>query len=386
MATEYRVIFAGAVLAGFELDAVKQTAGARLKASPEQVNRLFSGCSAVLKKGLSHELGERYIAELRRIGMVVELVAEVPAAPVMVIEPVTLAAQPAAVPARHAAAIASNDLEKTQIANPEALARYLRDDIDPSSAPTLIVPRSQVTEYSRQTGTQDPSSMPTFIVPRTQLEETRRQIQQALSDHDDPSNAPTLIVPRSGTAKSGVSATVITGQGADHLRVSPTAANKKHDPERTLIANEGALEAYLAANAGSSPMGNMTSTDITPANTLPGHEVPQSPEPVVTKTTPPGSIRARRTESLANVMELDLPATPANSAPQISPMRPFQAQMPHDETAETAETGYSGNDTHGNPDSKTNSNRRGTSSSNRLLLLAALGAACLLALIVWLTM
>ena len=75
MSTEYRVMFAGVVLDGFDVETVKKTAAMRLKASNEQITRLFSGRTAILKKGLSHELGERYITELRRIGMLVKLEA-----------------------------------------------------------------------------------------------------------------------------------------------------------------------------------------------------------------------------------------------------------------------------------------------------------------------
>ncbi|GAB2880941.1 hypothetical protein GCM10027046_06410 [Uliginosibacterium flavum] len=392
MASEYRVIFAGAVLEGFALEAVKQTAGGRLKASPQQVDRLFSGRNAVLKKGLSREMGERYIAELRRIGMMVELDIQQPEAPALaspaIAAPVAPPAQALAV-TRYPAAIASNDLEKTQIANPDALARYLRDEVDPSNAPTLIVPRTQVAAMTRQAATeQDPSSMPTFVVPRSQLDETRRQIEQTLSDQADPSNAPTLIVPRSNAAKGGVTATVIVGQDADHLRTGPSGVTKKHDPERTLIANEGALEAYLAANPGSSPLGNMTSTDLSAGSTLGGHEAPPPPAPESPKSTPPGSIRARRTGSLANVMELDAPApTAAVAVPAeiaSAPLRPFQAQSPHSSAGDATEWVSLRDDSDSD---RTNSNRNtltGLSPKLQLVLLA-LGSACLLALIMWLT-
>lgn len=415
MASEYRVIFAGAVLEGFALEAVKQTAGERLKASPQQVDRLFSGRNAVLKKGLSREMGERYVAELRRIGMMVELDIQQPEAPAMasqaIAAPVAPPAQALAV-TKHPAAIASNDLEKTQIANPDALARYLRDEVDPSNAPTLIVPRPQVAAMTRQAAAeQDPSSMPTFVVPRSQLDETRRQIEQALSDsadpanaptlivprsqvaeaqrraHEaladmDPANAPTLIVPRSNTTKTPMTATVIVGQDAEHLRGNTLGDSRKHDPERTLIANEGALEAYLAANPGSNPMGNMTSTDITPASALPGHEVASEIAPQTPKAAPAGSIRPRRTGSLENVMELDA-AAPAAAAVSVTPtaaapLRPFQAHTSHiaSDPAEQVDDGD-----YNNPDPST-STLTGLSPKLQLTLMAV-GAACLLALIIW---
>lgn len=418
MTNEYRVIFAGAVLEGFELEAVKKIASERLKASPQQIDRLFSGRNAVLKKGLSHELGERYVAELRRIGMMVELDIQQPEAPATLAPPVAPPVKPVAA-AAHPAPIASSDLEKTQIANPDALARYLRDEVDPSSAPTLIVPRTQVAEMTRQAVSsehQDPGSMPTFVVPRAQLDETRRQIEQALSDSADPSsaptlivpraqvaeaqrraqealgdidpaNAPTLIVPRSDTAKNPMTATVIVEQDAEHLRNSAVGSNKKHDPERTLIANEGALEAYLAANPGSSPMGNMTSTDLSIPGNLPGHEAPPPLTPEAPKNPPVGSIRPRRSGSLANVMELDAPATAESVIPATAasaPLRPFQAQTPHDSAGDATEWVSLRDDSDGDNADLSKNTLTGLPPKLQLLLLA-IGAACLLALIMWLT-
>ncbi|MDP5239574.1 hypothetical protein Q9Q94_08535 [Uliginosibacterium sp. 31-16] len=397
METEYRVVFAGVVLEGFDPEVVKHAASSRLKASPEQLERLFSGRTAVLKKGLNSETGARYVAELTRLGMQVKLEATI----------LTTAASPVIQPPAPPRPAPSSDLEKTQVATPDALARYLNDEPDLSNAPTLVVPRTRVQELSRpahaqdpssapteivprdrqaeirrkmeaaQAAAEDPSSAPTLIVPRDQLTETRRHLEQALAAQGDPSSAPTVIVPRS---KQTVSGTVVVQQGAEHLR-NKTGSEGKHDPERTLIANAGALEAYLAANTGASPMGNMTSTDIQ----QPAVQQEQGNEPSpAAQTTPPVPPRHPPLPEAA-ILSHTTPPTPADqilagqSAPAVQgvPLQTFQtpitssgqlrAELDAENDREEAKTGFA------------------ALSSTRQLLLITLGGGALLALVIWLT-
>lgn len=395
METEYRVVFAGTVLEGFDPEVVKHAASSRLKASPEQVERLFSGRTAVLKKGLNSEMGARYVVELTRIGMQVKLEATI----------LTAAASPAIQPPAPPRPAPSSDLEKTQIATPDALARYLNDEPDLSSAPTLVVPRARVQELSRpahaqdqssapteivprdrqaevrrkmeaaQAAAEDPSSAPTLIVPRDQLSETRRHLEQALAAQGDPASAPTVIVPRSKQTGSG---TLVVEQGAEHLRNKPGSGGK-HDPERTLIANAGALEAYLAANTGASPMGNMTSTNIQQPAVLQEHE----PQPAM-QATPPTPPRHPPLPEAA-ILSHSTPPSPADqllagqSAPAVQgvPLQTFQTH--------TASSGQLRSELDAANDREETRTGFAALSSTRQLLLITLGGGALLALVIWLT-
>lgn len=117
MSSEYRVVFKGEVLPGFDPATVRSKAQSKLKTTPEQIERLFAGRPAVLKKGIGRELAERYVQELSRIGMRVEL-AQMPQ---------TEAPKTAPLPP-------SSDLEKTQLADPQAMSRYLQEPAAPPAA------------------------------------------------------------------------------------------------------------------------------------------------------------------------------------------------------------------------------------------------------------
>ncbi|MDP5238603.1 hypothetical protein Q9Q94_03640 [Uliginosibacterium sp. 31-16] len=97
----FKVVFWGRILDGFQRDAVMRAAAARLKAAPAQLERMFNGSKAVLKRGVSSDVGSRYVVELARIGMQIDLevetverVAELPAIEQIVV-PVTAPAVPA---------------------------------------------------------------------------------------------------------------------------------------------------------------------------------------------------------------------------------------------------------------------------------------------------
>lgn len=148
-AQEYRVVFRGQILAGFDETEVRGKAERRLRVNAEMITRLFSGRSAVLKKGLSLGEAERYVSALREIGMDVR--HEAPAAP-----PAPQQVTRPAAPVVHD----HEDLEKTQIANPSALAAFLHDlpEMPPpapqapataalESARTLVVDSAALNRY-----------------------------------------------------------------------------------------------------------------------------------------------------------------------------------------------------------------------------------------------
>jgi hypothetical protein len=214
MASQFRVIFKGEVLPGFDPVEVRSKAASKLKADTEQLARIFSGRASVLKKGVSEELGRRYVTELARIGMLVKL-QEIPA------ETAQPPAQsvPLAVPVMHTTVPPqepSSDLEKTQLADSQALSRYLQETPDAASAPTLIVSAGQQAALMQNIQTGNAASAATLIVTPA-------------------AKAPTLIV-----------------------QSAQVEALAKHDPERTLIANQDALDAYFKSNSGAQPAALMT--------------------------------------------------------------------------------------------------------------------------------
>jgi len=69
MGQKIRIIFRGEIVAGEVESVVKQRAAQLFKASPEQVARLFSGKSIVVRKDLPEEEGPRYQERLEKAGM-----------------------------------------------------------------------------------------------------------------------------------------------------------------------------------------------------------------------------------------------------------------------------------------------------------------------------
>ncbi len=276
MAAEYRVVFAGAVLEGYDAETVKETAGHRLKVTSEQLTRLFSGKPVVLKKGLEFAAAEQYVAELNRIGMKVR------------VESV-----PGSTPQKVESYIPPPAPQAPQEATPFPSLTLVDQDAPPPSpvAPALV----------------DPANVPTFVVPKNQIEATRLRLEEALAAHDDPSlaptvivspaqaaearlaaqaaaanatTAPTLIVPRPGSNAQGSIA--VMAEGTEHLRKA--AASKNKEAERTLIADEDALNAYLSASDGAGPVGIMDPagpalTPVTPPVPLPPSTPPSLPTP-----------------------------------------------------------------------------------------------------------
>lgn len=77
----FKIVFWGGILDGFERAAVMQAAAVRLKAAPAQLERMFNGDKAVLKRGVASDVGTRYVVELARIGMQIDLEVETAAKP-----------------------------------------------------------------------------------------------------------------------------------------------------------------------------------------------------------------------------------------------------------------------------------------------------------------
>jgi len=67
---EHRVIFSGEVAPGFEPEAVKRQLARRMKLTPEQIEKLFSGRRIILKKGLDAASAAAYTKTLGKLGAV----------------------------------------------------------------------------------------------------------------------------------------------------------------------------------------------------------------------------------------------------------------------------------------------------------------------------
>jgi len=73
MEPTFRIVFQGKLQAGLDPTQVRQLVGARLKASPAQLETLFSGARMILKKNLSASSAQAYLHALQALGMQVTL-------------------------------------------------------------------------------------------------------------------------------------------------------------------------------------------------------------------------------------------------------------------------------------------------------------------------
>lgn len=73
MEARFRVVFTGRVRTDLDPAQVKQEAATRLRASPAQLDQLFSLPRVILKKNVDVEYGHAYMQALQEIGMLVEL-------------------------------------------------------------------------------------------------------------------------------------------------------------------------------------------------------------------------------------------------------------------------------------------------------------------------
>ncbi|MDB5802039.1 MAG: hypothetical protein JWL63_2978 [Rhodocyclales bacterium] len=235
MSSQFQIVFKGELLDGFDLVTVKASAARRLKAAPEQIDRVFSGTRAILKKGLTDELAQRYLTELQRIGMRVAIEAETIKAPAVVTESAAdspaSAAAPQAAPRTEPQRVTSRDQPafdpaKTQIASMQGDSpsptrwsqptiaisqRHLNEmqhapvaahHANSSMEPTMIVP-------PRSRGSSEPTivvsrgsaaSQPTMIVPPRQTSASSDQTIVVPPRHSAASEPTMIVPPRHGSS------------------------------------------------------------------------------------------------------------------------------------------------------------------------------------------
>lgn len=81
-ASEYKVVYWGKVLPGFERMAVMAAAAKRLRVPPAQLMQVFGGAKVVLKRGVTAEQGARIVVDMALLGMQIELEIDTPLAAV----------------------------------------------------------------------------------------------------------------------------------------------------------------------------------------------------------------------------------------------------------------------------------------------------------------
>lgn len=187
----FKVVFWGRTLEGFSREAVMQAAATRLKLNPVQLARVFDGSKVVLKRSVAADVGSRYVVELARIGMQIDLEVEtetVQAAPAPVAKPVKAA------PVDPYAGLLQTQFElpgtidtAETFAVPSAapVAPVMRQVLQPvRAANPIAVPQAaapQMKEYVRcsQCGSRQPSSTRCSVcgVSMERRNTERRQVQ-----------------------------------------------------------------------------------------------------------------------------------------------------------------------------------------------------------------
>lgn len=79
---EYKVVFWGKILPGFDRATVMASVAKRLKIPPSLLLQVFSGAKVVLKRSVSPEQGAKLVVDLALLGMQIELEQDAPAATV----------------------------------------------------------------------------------------------------------------------------------------------------------------------------------------------------------------------------------------------------------------------------------------------------------------
>ena len=76
MESNWKIIFKGEILPGFDLDSVKREFAQLLRLNDEQARKLFAGKAVILKKELPLEKAEQYKQSFERRGIKVSLEQE----------------------------------------------------------------------------------------------------------------------------------------------------------------------------------------------------------------------------------------------------------------------------------------------------------------------
>jgi hypothetical protein len=154
-ADDYVVIFRGTLIEGADPAAVRANLAKLFNADVARIEKMFSGQTVIIKKGLDAAGAEKYRAALAKAGALVEIVkaqAEAPAVPAAAVNPVS--ASPSR-PAPSAAGLLPSTVPAayaTRDAPPEALAATMADpgvilvDYTPPRPPTIATEHLSLAE------------------------------------------------------------------------------------------------------------------------------------------------------------------------------------------------------------------------------------------------
>lgn len=163
MGKQFRIVFSGQLLAGFDAETVKQRTAERLNLTAAQAAQMFSGRRVTLKRNLDPALAQRYAAELRRIGLDASPVEDTPSpAPAAAPAQAPTPTPPAATQAKPESDTGESfDPEKTLVASTAAVDAYLAQFPTREEAPseTTFVPPPQPARPA-QAGAPTPVSAP----------------------------------------------------------------------------------------------------------------------------------------------------------------------------------------------------------------------------------
>ncbi len=76
MSDNWKIIFRGGLLPGFNIHDVKPVVQQWMRLSDEQLNRLFCGREITLKKGISYEEGKKFVTKIALLGLQVYLLED----------------------------------------------------------------------------------------------------------------------------------------------------------------------------------------------------------------------------------------------------------------------------------------------------------------------
>jgi hypothetical protein len=232
MESPQRIVFRGEIIEGFAAEEVKLSAQSRLSASLSQIEQLFSGRPAILKKDLDAVSGARYLALLAHIGMRASLEAQsAEASP----EPEAQSPEPAS-PIPASPASAAFDAERTQLASAADLARYLSDAPAPAPEPVTEAEASFAPVAEPEPATaREPASLPERVASEVRRAGLARPPAQSPAAQPPLTPRPT---PRVTPAPLSDPQTVFFEDEASGQPKTPALPSSKasHWPERLLLA------------------------------------------------------------------------------------------------------------------------------------------------------
>ncbi len=240
MSLLFQIVFKGELIDGFDPAAVRASAARRLKAAPEQIDRVFSGTRAILKKGLTEELAQRYLTELQRIGMLV------------FVEPENIKVSRPALPETTEPIVPTSTVSARPAPKSEPQRVTSRDQ-----APAFDPAKTQIASMQEDSPSPQRWSQPTIAISQRHLNEI--QTNNAMQARADYGVEPTLIVPPRNNAASEPTIVVTRGSASSQptMVVPPRHSSSSEPtmvvPPRHSLASDPTLIVPPRRNAAAEP-------------------------------------------------------------------------------------------------------------------------------------